>query len=84
MKKDDIYSVPYGAVINNSGQNEVYAAVEQGGKYIVKEIPVTKGIESNANVEIDGSDLSDGMIILNEPTSYKVGDPVEINSRKAK
>ncbi len=83
-EKDDIYSVPYGAVINNNGQNEVYAAVEQGGKYVVKEIPVTKGIESNANVEIDGSDLSDGMIILNEPTSYKVGDPVEINSRKAK
>lgn len=83
-EKDDIYSVPYGAVINNSGQNEVYTAVEQGGKYIVKEIPVTKGIESNANVEIDGSDLSDGMIILNEPTSYKVGDPVEINSRKTK
>ncbi|WP_271812690.1 efflux RND transporter periplasmic adaptor subunit [Clostridium beijerinckii] len=83
-EKDDIYSVPYGAVVNKNGQSEVYAAVEQGGKYIVKEIPVTKGIESNANVEIDGSDLSDGMIILNEPANYKVGDPVEINSRKAK
>lgn len=74
--------MPYGAVINNNGQNEVYAAVEQGGKYIVKEIPVTKGIESNANVEIDGSDLSDGIIILNEPTNYKVGDTVQISSRK--
>ena len=83
-EKNDIYSVPYGAVINNNGQNEVYAAVEQGGKYIVKEIPVTKGIESNANVEIDGPDLSDGMIILNEPTNYKVGDTVQISSRKTK
>ncbi|EHJ00186.1 secretion protein HlyD family protein [Clostridium sp. DL-VIII] len=83
-EKDDVYAVPYGAVINNNGQSEVYAAEKQGDKYIVKDIPVTKGIESDANVEIDGVDLSDGILILSDPANYKVGDTVEINARRTK
>ena len=78
-EKNDIYSVPYGAVVNNKGQSSVYAAVKQGAQYIVKEIPITKGIESAANVEIEGADLSDGMIILSDPSSYSVGSNVTIS-----
>jgi len=81
-EKNDIYSVPYGAVINNKGQSSVYAAEKQGAQYIVKEILITKGIESAANVEIEGADLSDGMIILSEPASYSVGSNVEISDTK--
>lgn len=80
-EKNDIYSVPYGAVVNSNGQSVVYAAEKQDGdKYIVKEVPVTKGIESSTNVEIDGSDLSDGMIILSDPSNYQVGSSVTINA----
>lgn len=80
-EKNDIYSVPYGAVVNSNGQSVVYVAEKQDGdKYIVKEIPVTKGIESATNVEIDGSDLSDGMIILSDPSNYQVGSTVTINT----
>jgi HlyD family secretion protein len=78
-EKNDIYSVPYGAVVNNNGQSEVYAAVKQGTQYIVKEIPVTKGIESATNAEIEGADLSDGMIILSDPASSSVGSTVTIS-----
>jgi HlyD family secretion protein len=78
-EKNDIYSVPYGAVVNNNGKSEVYAAVKQDKQYIVKEIPITKGIESAANVEIEGADISDGMIILSEPSSYSVGSNVTIS-----
>jgi len=78
-EKNDIYSVPYGAVVNNNGENTVYAAVKQGAQYIVKEIPITKGIESAANVEIEGADLSDGMIILNDPSHSPVGSIVQIS-----
>lgn len=77
-EKDDIYSVPYGAIVNNNGQSEVYAAEKQGGQYVVKEIPVTKGIESAANAEIEGVDLSDGMIILSDPSSFSPGSTVPI------
>jgi len=78
-EKNDIYSVPYGAVVKNKGENSVYAAEKQGAQYMVKEIPVTKGIESAANVEIEGADLSDGMIILSDPASYSVGGNVTIS-----
>ncbi len=78
-EKDDVYSVPYGAVVTQKGQNFVYAAVKQGNQYVVKEIPVTKGLESDTNVAIDGADLTDGMIILSEPASYTVGSTVIIN-----
>ncbi|WP_315070285.1 efflux RND transporter periplasmic adaptor subunit [uncultured Clostridium sp.] len=78
-EKDDVYSVPYGAVVTQKGQNFVYAAVKQGNQYVVKEIPVTKGLESDTNVAIDGADLSDGMIILSEPASYTVGSTVIIS-----
>jgi HlyD family secretion protein len=78
-EKNDIYSVPYGAVVRNKGESSVYVAEKQGAQYIVKEIPITKGIESAANVEIEGADLSDGMIILSEPSSYSVGSNVVIS-----
>ena len=79
-EKNDIYSVPYAAVVNNNGQSEVYAAVKQDKGYVVKEIPVTKGIESATNAEIEGADLSDGMIILSDPSGYSDGSAVTISS----
>ncbi|OOM74523.1 multidrug export protein EmrA [Clostridium puniceum] len=77
-EKKDIYSVPYGAVVNKNGQSVVYAAVKQDKQYVVKEISITKGIESATNAEIEGSDLSDGMIILNEPSGYSEASIVAI------
>lgn len=81
-EKENVYSVPYGAILNNNKQSVVYAAEKSGDKYVVKEVPVTKGIESDTYAEIDGSDLSDGMIILSEPSNYKVGDTVTIQQNK--
>jgi HlyD family secretion protein len=79
---DDVYSVPYGAVVTKNKKSSVYAAIKQGSQYIVKEIPVTKGLESDTNVAIDGADLSEGMIILSEPGKYTVGSTVEINNSR--
>lgn len=76
---EGVYSVPYGAVITKDGQSSVYAAAKQGNEYIVKEISVTKGLESDTNVAVDGPDLTDGMIILTEPSNYTVGSTVVIN-----
>lgn len=77
-EKNDIYSVPYGAVVNKNGQSVVYAAVKQDKQYIAKQIPITKGIESATNAEIDGADLSEEMIILSEPSGYSDGSIVAI------
>lgn len=80
-EKDNVYSVPYESIVNSKNGSAVYAAVEEDGKYSVKEIPVTKGIESDVYTEISGDDLKDGMIILSDPSKYQVGSTVEIKKR---
>lgn len=75
---DNVYSVPYGAVVTKNRKSSVYAAVKEGNQYVVKEIPVNKGLESDTNVAIDGEGLTDGMIILSEPANYTVGSTVNI------
>lgn len=80
-EKDDVYSVPYESIINNKNGSVVYSAEEQEGKYIVKEVLVTKGIESDVYTQILGDDLKDGMIILSDPSKYQVGSIIEIKKR---
>ncbi|WP_297422319.1 efflux RND transporter periplasmic adaptor subunit [Clostridium sp.] len=79
-EQDDVYAVPYDAVLSKNGKTDVYAAVNEGGKYVVKEIPVTEGLQAAANVEIQG-DVSEGMIILDNPSSYTVGSTIAIKKR---
>lgn len=79
---DNVYAVPYEAIKNENGQSVIYVAKEKDGKYIVDSIPVTTGIESDIYVEVNGTDLTNGLIVLNDPTSFKVGDEVEINLSK--
>lgn len=74
----DVYAVPYEAIVENGPEKVVYAAVEKNGQYVVTSIPVTTGMESDVYVEIEGDDLSDGMIILNDPSSFEVGSIVDI------
>ncbi len=79
---DDVYAVPYEAIKNENGQSVIYVAKENNGKYTVESIPVSSGLESDIYVEISGADLTDGLIVLNDPSSFKVGDQIEINLPK--
>lgn len=47
-------------------------------KYIVKEIPVITGMESDVNIEISGDKIKDNLIVVNDPTSYTVGTEVKL------
>lgn len=80
-EKDDIYTVPYSAVVNKNNKSSIYVAEQQNGQYVVKEIPVTKGMESDVNVEIQGEDLNDGLIVLTDTSNYKPGSIVQIKKR---
>lgn len=75
---DDVYAVPYEAIIEKGAEKFVYAAIEKNGQYVVISIPVTTGMESDVYVEIEGDDLSDGMIILNDPSNFEIGSIVDI------
>lgn len=77
---DDVFSVPYESIIDNHGQKSIYVAEEENGQYVVKEISITAGLESDMNTEIEGADLKEGMIVLNDPSNYQVGSVVDINN----
>nr|WP_243152437.1 efflux RND transporter periplasmic adaptor subunit [Clostridium butyricum] len=79
-ESDDVFAVPYESIIDNHGQKSIYEAEEQNGQYVVKEISVTTGLESDMNTEIEGEDLKEGMIVLNDPSNYHVGSVVDINN----
>lgn len=80
-EKDDIYAVPYSAIVKKGDQNSVYIAEDQNGKYVVKEVPVTKGIESDVSVEIQGENIKDGLIIIGDTSTHKPGSIVQIKKR---
>ena len=80
-EKDDIYAVPYSSIVKKGNENSIYVAEEEKGKYIVKEIPVTKGIESDVNIEIKGEDIKDGLIIIGDTSTHKPGSIVQIKKR---
>lgn len=78
---DDVYAVPYESIISTRDGSIVYAAEESNGGYVVKEIPVTIGLESDAFTEIQSDEIQDGMIILNDPSGYQPGSSVEIKRK---
>lgn len=77
---DDVFAVPYESIIDNHGEKSIYVAEEESGQYVVKEVSVATGLESDMNTEIEGADLKEGMIVLNDPSNYQVGGVVDISN----
>lgn len=78
-EKDDIFKVPNSCIVKDGDKNyNIYVAEKEGDHYIIKNVPVTKGIESDTEVEIYGQDIKEGLIVLNSPTDYKIGNTINI------
>ena len=75
-----VLAVPYDAVYTNaSGQSCVMAARDQGnGKYLLEEIPVTTGVESDVEVAISGPGIQRGLQVLNDPAGRQSGEVVTL------
>ena len=81
-EKDGVYTVPAESIIKDKDDNDcLYIADKHGKDYIVKQIPITKGTESDLNVEVLGQDLKDDVIVLNNPSDYEVGSTIKIKGR---
>ncbi|WP_027624452.1 HlyD family secretion protein [Clostridium lundense] len=81
-EKDGIYTVPSESIIKDKDNNEcLYIADKEEKNYIIKQIPITKGTETDLNVEVFGEDIKDGIIVLNNPSDYEIGNKVKINRR---
>ncbi len=78
-KRTDVYAVPYDAVsVNDHGRSIVYVITEENGKYIIKEIVVETGMETDFYTEVSGEGLSDGVMVVNEAAELNPGDAVNI------
>ena len=73
-EKSDIYTVSSESIVENEDSKSIYVAEKSGEKeneYIVKELPINTGLESDFNVEISGEGISDGIIIIDDPSTCK-------------
>ena len=78
-EKGDTYVVPYEAVMQNSeGESFIYTLEKQASDYVIKELPVETGLENDLNIEILGDDISDGLLVVSNPSSFTPGSAVTI------
>lgn len=83
-EKSDIYTVSSDSIIQGQNGKSIFVAEKSGDKpneYIIKEVPVETGIESDFSVEISGEGINDGVIVIDDPSTHKVGDKIQISER---
>ncbi len=80
QEKSGIFVIPYDALVQKEGgAQSVFVAEKQGTLYRAKEVPVKTGMESDVSVEITGSGLTDGTIVVNNPDGVKAGDILQLS-----
>ena len=76
-ERDNVYGVPYDAVVEKADGSEVVYAVEPSsekeGGYVVTEVPVTTGLETDFYIEVSGDGITDGLSIVSDPQSVAPG-----------
>ena len=79
-EKKNVYAVAYESIMENSpGKKTIFIVDGKGKTGVVKEIPVTTGLETDFYTEIIGKDLKDGLKIISNPADFKVGATVSLN-----
>jgi len=79
-QKASVFAVPYDAVTTDAqGKDIIYIAKKQtGDTYKVEALPVKTGIETDAQVEITGDGLMDGMQIISDSKKITLGEIVRL------
>lgn len=76
--KDDVYAVPYDAVITDmEGNDIVYVArTNEEGVTTAEQVVVTTGMETDFYIEISSADIQDGDLVISSPAGLYPGMPV--------
>lgn len=79
-EKQDVFGVAYDSVVKKQDGTDVLYAVEpkstegkDASTYIVTEVPVTTGLETDFYIEVSGSGIQNGMSIVSDPQSVTPG-----------
>lgn len=76
--RENIFRVPMSDIVNEDDQNYIYIAKQQGEDYVVEKVNVTLGNKGNLDVEISGEEITEGVIVLNNPQNYQPGLKIKI------
>ena len=78
-KKENAFSVPFTSILEeDSGKFIEIARENEEGKFEVKKVPVTTGIETDISVEIESDDLNEGDKLIMDPTLYEEGQIITL------
>lgn len=76
-EQKNVYAVPFDAVLADQSGSFIYTAVPgEKDLYTAKKVTVTPGLETDFYLEIQGADLTDGMIVITNPTGITEGSPI--------
>ena len=78
QEAENIFVVPFDCIVDGENGTSIYVADQVGNDYIVKEVPVETGIESDVSVEIKGKGLTNKLLVINDPSNYTVGEKVKL------
>lgn len=76
--RECVYRLPLSNIIDEDGEKFIYVADNTNGEYIVKKVPVILGKETRFDVEVSGENITEGIIVLNNPMNYEVGSSINI------
>lgn len=76
--RECVYRLPLTNIVDDNGDKFIYVAENMDGEYIVKKVPVTLGKETKFDVEISGDEITEGIIVLNNPMNYEIGSKINI------
>ncbi|MBP3760493.1 MAG: efflux RND transporter periplasmic adaptor subunit [Ruminococcus sp.] len=78
-EKKDVFAVPYDAIMENDGKYSIFVAEGSGSQYTVKEVEVTKGLETSYLTEISSYDIDEGDLIITDTDFLHEGDRVRVS-----
>lgn len=81
-EKKGVFALPYDALVTREdGTNAVFIArTQEDGSVTAEEVPVETGLETDFNVEIISSAISEGDLIITDTEGLKSGDAVTLES----
>ncbi len=76
-QKDGALAVPYEAIMESApGKNSIFIAVPEGKTHVIREVPVTIGMETDFYTEVSGKDIKEKVKVITNPGEFKAGDKV--------
>ena len=79
--KDDVFFVPYDAVLSDAESGSVIFAVEDDGKGVmgVRQVPVATGMETDFYIEIDSGELYEGMLVVSDASNAALREGTQVS-----